>query len=135
MYVLAYEMNKFLLDSKTFLNNCRMKKPVSIGNVNLWNIEQFHLKKYCLNSKYLSLQYSHLSNKRGVHAYWFWKIPPSTNQKSTLHVYWILRFFHPPRLFQLPHFAQMVYFLRKSCLLFFLVFIPFDFFLSRNCWG
>ena len=33
--VLAYEMNKFLLDSKTVLNNCRNEKPVSFGNVNL----------------------------------------------------------------------------------------------------
>ena len=24
--------------------------------------------------------YSHLSNKRGVHAYLFWKIPPSTKK-------------------------------------------------------
>ena len=31
--------------------------------------------------------YSHLSNKRGAHAYRFKKIPPSTKQKSTLHVY------------------------------------------------
>ena len=42
--------------------------------------------------------YSHLSNKPGAHVYRFWKIPPSTKQKSTLHVYWILRFFHPPLL-------------------------------------
>ena len=43
--------------------------------------------------------YSHLSNKRGAHAlYLFWKIPPSAKQKSTLHVYWFLRFFHPPLL-------------------------------------
>ena len=31
--------------------------------------------------------YSHPSNKRGAHAYRFKKIPPSTKQKSTLHVY------------------------------------------------
>ena len=42
--------------------------------------------------------YSHLSNKCGAHAYRFLKIPPSTKQKSTLHVYWFLRFFHPPLL-------------------------------------
>ena len=46
----------------------------------------------------LFYQYSHLSNKRGTHAYRFWKIPLSTKQKSPLHVYWILRFFHPPLL-------------------------------------
>ena len=33
------------------------------------------------------LVYSHLSNKHGAHAYRFRKIPPSTKQKSTLHVY------------------------------------------------
>ena len=31
--------------------------------------------------------YSHLSNKRGAHAYQFQKIPSSTKQKSTLLVY------------------------------------------------
>jgi hypothetical protein len=46
----------------------------------------------------LFVMYSHLSNKRGAHAYRFWKIPPSSKQKSTLHVYWFLRFFHPPLL-------------------------------------
>ena len=43
--------------------------------------------------------YSHLSN----------------NVESTLTYF---EKFHPPLLFQPPHFAQMVYFLRKSCLLF-----------------
>ena len=46
--------------------------------------------------------YSHLSNKRGAHAYRFWKIPPST---KTLHIYWILRFFHPPQ--STPRFLEL----------------------------
>ena len=37
-------------------------------------------------------QYSHLSNKRGAHAYLFWKIPPSLKQKSTLLVFDFLDF-------------------------------------------
>ena len=28
------------------------------------------------------VKYSHLSNKRGVHAYRLWKIPPSTKKES-----------------------------------------------------
>ena len=46
--------------------------------------------------------YSHLSNKRGAHTYRFWKIPPST-KKSTLHVYWFLRFFPPST----PHLLEL----------------------------
>ena len=40
--------------------------------------------------------YSHLSNKCGVHTYRFWKIPPSTKRKSTLHVYSIHKHLPPP---------------------------------------
>ena len=36
----------------------------------------------------IHIRYSHLSNKRGAHAYRFWKIPPSSKQKKI----------HPPRL-------------------------------------
>ena len=33
---------------------------------------------YCLQNQ--KKPYSHLSNKRGAHAYRFWKIPPSTKK-------------------------------------------------------
>ena len=39
-----------------------------------------------------SFHYSHLSNKRGAHAYRFWKIPPSTKKKFPLQVYWFHKF-------------------------------------------
>ena len=60
-------------------------------------------------------KYSHLSNKRGAHNYWFWKIPPSTKRKSSLHVYWFHEYL-PPFTFTLfsnhynfqPPFLQFI---------------------------
>ena len=34
------------------------------------------------HSVYVTIRYSHLSNKRGAHAYQFWKIPPSSKKNS-----------------------------------------------------
>ena len=74
-----------------------------------------------------NLPYSCLSNKRGAHAYRFWKIPPSTKKKSPLHVYWfhtyiptstfipastfsdLAIFASPPRLFQPPRLLCRLY--------------------------
>ena len=36
--------------------------------------------------KMFNIYYSHLSNKRGVQAYQFWKIPPSTKKNSPFMV-------------------------------------------------
>ena len=93
-------------DSKSFISECFMSVIVQNSSFVLvhlvellWNLN--YMVKFDWNWHYvysLKPTYSHLSNKRGAHAYRFWKIPPSSNQKSTLHVYWFLRFFHPPLL-------------------------------------
>ena len=52
--------------------------------------KEFEISNYLAHRKSsLNPNYSYLSNKRGAHAYWFWKIPPSTFIEfldfSTLH--------------------------------------------------
>ena len=48
--------------------------------------KEFEISNYLAHRKSsLNPNYSYLSNKRGAHAYWFWKIPPH----SVLEQIWV----------------------------------------------
>ena len=61
-------------------------------------LEYLRKFKQYIGCFYCIATYSHLSNKRGAHAYCFWKIPPSTKKNPPSTFIDSLDFFHPPLL-------------------------------------
>ena len=90
----------------------------------LWNISIFHIecknnlqnnltckivsRKISKNKPGTSFSYSHLSNKRGAHAYRFWKIPPSTKKIPPSTFIDFINIFQPPCLFQPPRLSKSI---------------------------